>query len=135
MPWPLQVLADHQTARVRLLAMADDPRAESRRVAVEMLGWLGDGAASPTIVAALRHDPSPAVRLAAARALVDIPSECATDALEAAVMDVDASVRELSAWILGARVTTSIPRRAATPVMAWGPPATLEAEERHARVR
>lgn len=73
---------------------------ETRLLAIRAAGRIGDGAATPAVVAALT-DPSPEIRREAAFALGEMEDGAAYDGLVGALSDVDRETRLLAIEALG----------------------------------
>lgn len=92
------------TAGIEALQVAavGDAVADVRATALQALRILAGGEAAPTLIAALREDPDPAVRWQAAAELEALRAPEASSALQAALLDRDALVRAAAVDASGA---------------------------------
>lgn len=83
---------DDPSAMQVILKALHDPRANTRRLAAEMLGRMGNILAAPDLIERL-SDEDASVRIAATRALADLRAKPALRELVIGLSDPDASVR------------------------------------------
>ncbi len=82
-----------------ILRALDDPKASTRRLAVEMLAKMGNVLALPDLILRL-HDSDASVRAAAIQALAQLGSNSLLDKIVVGLDDVDDSVREQTLTVL-----------------------------------